>query len=457
VATIVLRKDGRAEIRESYTTPRGPRSRTLAVFRELTDRVLEKAERRASRPFSRARILARARQLGVPRFGESAARSARVLLAELQVGRPLAPTLVTALLDALASRPARELPPSIGPLLPWLTASDEERGEALRERMHPAHRGVPTRRTLADFGKETRRDEKVALLARSFERANVPYAFGGGLALGYYTTPEEAEAIELWVFEPVEQIGLALTSLEKLGVGVERSRDTAKLGEAGTATLEWERTPVELYCSYDAYHDARQLRIRQVPFGEDSIWILSAEDLVVFTTVAGLVGAQKTLPPELEQLLFARVGDLDLLYVRDWLDRILGPDDPRRRQFEEIARRMLGDDYLFYGTTVRCEIASARAGLVISQVLALAGEIELPDAHTEAFDRLARWGVAEGPALVKKAPVRDSSARVSGLEAGTYTLVASGYELADPRSRVMQSHVLDLEPGVEEVSVRFRF
>ncbi len=448
MASIVLRKDGRAEIRESYTTPRGPRSRTLAVFRELTERDLEKAERRASRPFSRSKILARARALGVPRFGESAARAARTLLAELGSGRPLAPTLVAALRDALDPRPGTPLPESVGALLPWLPASDEERGEALREQLYPDRRHP--------LAKDTPADEKVALLAKHLERAGIPHAFGGPLALAYYTVPELPYSVELWVFEPASRTGRALAALEKAGVAHDRRGTMQRLQSTGEASLEWGLVPIRVHCTADAFHDACRARVREVPFGEQTLRILSAEDLIVLATLRGRVGNQGVLPPtELERLLFARIGDLDLEYVRDWLDRILGPGEETRVRFEEVARRMLGDDYLFYGTTLTCRVET-EGSAVVRQVLALLGAVELPDPGTPAHEQLAR-GIPEGPALVKKAPVRDDVGRLSGLQAGTYTVVATGYELTDPRRRVMKSRVVELPEGLDETEICFRF
>jgi hypothetical protein len=48
---VVVRPRGRFEIRESVHTPKGPRARTLANFERLTDKVLDTARQRASRPF----------------------------------------------------------------------------------------------------------------------------------------------------------------------------------------------------------------------------------------------------------------------------------------------------------------------------------------------------------------------------------------------------------------------
>jgi hypothetical protein len=51
MAYVVTRPKGRFEIRESVHTAKGPRARSLANFAHLNDEVLERARRRASRPF----------------------------------------------------------------------------------------------------------------------------------------------------------------------------------------------------------------------------------------------------------------------------------------------------------------------------------------------------------------------------------------------------------------------
>jgi hypothetical protein len=51
MAFVVVRPRDRFEIRESVHTPKGPRARTLANFEQLTDKVLDTARQRASRPF----------------------------------------------------------------------------------------------------------------------------------------------------------------------------------------------------------------------------------------------------------------------------------------------------------------------------------------------------------------------------------------------------------------------
>jgi hypothetical protein len=64
MAYVVARRGGRFEIRESFHTSRGPRSRTLAGFDVLTDDILAAAARRARRPFEAGSVIRSARRAG---------------------------------------------------------------------------------------------------------------------------------------------------------------------------------------------------------------------------------------------------------------------------------------------------------------------------------------------------------------------------------------------------------
>jgi hypothetical protein len=60
MAYVVTRPRGRFEIRESVHTDKGPRARSLASFKELSDEVLARARGRASRPFDAEAVRASA-------------------------------------------------------------------------------------------------------------------------------------------------------------------------------------------------------------------------------------------------------------------------------------------------------------------------------------------------------------------------------------------------------------
>jgi hypothetical protein len=133
----------RYEIRESVSTPAGPRARTLATFRVLTGTVIAQAASRARRPFDSDKVRARAAALGAPQRSNDAAASATALVAQLRLGEPLPPALVTELRRALPRRKS-ELPDSLESAVGWIGVDDATRGRALRDLLDVASR-IPSR------------------------------------------------------------------------------------------------------------------------------------------------------------------------------------------------------------------------------------------------------------------------------------------------------------------------
>jgi hypothetical protein len=132
MAFVTSNKRGGFEIRESQTTPKGPRSRTLATFRELTDDVIEKARARAPKPLSAEEVRRAAQRAGAPGAREPIDRAARELIAELGKGRSMDPGLRRMLADLLAEE---QKPRSAGDaahsVAEWMTATPDERGRTL--------------------------------------------------------------------------------------------------------------------------------------------------------------------------------------------------------------------------------------------------------------------------------------------------------------------------------------
>jgi len=124
MAFVVRRKDGRWEIRESETTPKGPRARTLVSFTELTPQVLQRASAAAHRPFRPEKIIAEARRKGAVIADPSLDSVAHSLIRRLARG------------DRLSTRSGRRLEQALGGTLDsdvaeWIGASAEDRGRAL--------------------------------------------------------------------------------------------------------------------------------------------------------------------------------------------------------------------------------------------------------------------------------------------------------------------------------------
>lgn len=136
MAFVVPTKAGRFEIRESTNTPKGPRSRTLASFRELDDAVVEKAGKRAAKPLNVTDLRRAARKAGAPVAYSPVDRAARELIAELGKGRVPHPTLRHMLLDLLRDddgkgRNSTSLNEAEHAVAEWMAARPDERGKAL--------------------------------------------------------------------------------------------------------------------------------------------------------------------------------------------------------------------------------------------------------------------------------------------------------------------------------------
>jgi hypothetical protein len=151
MAYVVRRPGDRWEIRESVTTPNGPRARSLASFRTLDVAVLDRAERAAVTRFDRPNVVAAARRAGAPIEAPAADRLARDLLLELRAGRLPKPGLRTVLDERLS----RVGPPAVvddpESAAQWIGVSDEERGQALRELVELGDRLPPPKRRRLRF------------------------------------------------------------------------------------------------------------------------------------------------------------------------------------------------------------------------------------------------------------------------------------------------------------------
>jgi hypothetical protein len=134
MAYLYIRKSGRVEIREAHSTPRGPRSRTLASFKgTLTEQHLDRAESASTHTLDRSALCARAKELGIPTERSRAGSHARRLTAQLRQGARLDPVLVGVLREQLDGCESAPLPDALADVVEWLGASDQERGRALRD------------------------------------------------------------------------------------------------------------------------------------------------------------------------------------------------------------------------------------------------------------------------------------------------------------------------------------
>jgi hypothetical protein len=93
--------------------------------------------------------------------------------------------------------------------------------------------------------------------------------------------------------------------------------DTETLEREGQGRWLWDSTPIDVFFSYDPFHERMREARRRVPFGEDRIPILSPEHLIVCK--AAFDRPKDWL--DIEQVLVG-APELDRDEVRDWAERI---------------------------------------------------------------------------------------------------------------------------------------
>ncbi len=180
--------------------------------------------------------------------------------------------------------------------------------------------------------------DKVTELARVFRASDVPFAFGGALALAYYAEPRATIDVDINVFVPPDAVDRVAAVLGPLGVRT-TAADRRLVLRDGQVRLRFGTTPVDLFFAYDAFHFHAAQRVRDVPFGSETIRVLAPEDLLVCKVVFN----RRKDWIDIEQMLLLTAGTLDIDDVRRWIAAIAGADDPRAARFERAVREVLGD------------------------------------------------------------------------------------------------------------------
>jgi hypothetical protein len=175
--------------------------------------------------------------------------------------------------------------------------------------------------------------EKVVAIHRQLVAAKIPHAIGGALALAYYAEPRATVDVDVNVFVPTNRWPQVRDALESLGVDVEV--DLAALERDGQVRLWWGRNAVDLFFSYDEFHEEMRRQARRVPFGEATLPILAPEHLAVCKAMFDRTKDWL----DIEQILVA-TDPVDLAEIEDWLQRMVGATDPRVAKLDEIKVRL---------------------------------------------------------------------------------------------------------------------
>jgi hypothetical protein len=175
--------------------------------------------------------------------------------------------------------------------------------------------------------------EKIAEIDRALAAASIPHAVGGAIALAYYGEPRATIDVDVNVFVHVGAWPRVRDALAPLGIDVEV--DEQMLERDGRVRLWWDLNPVDLFFSYDPFHEDMERATRRVPFLDGRLPILGPEHLLICKAI--LDRPKDWL--DIEAMLVV-TDPLDLGEIESWLARLVGADDKRLAKLGEILERL---------------------------------------------------------------------------------------------------------------------
>ena len=170
----------------------------------------------------------------------------------------------------------------------------------------------------------------------TLDELRISHAVGGALALAYYADPRATIDIDINVFLPTDQGDRVIDELTTLGID-SVAVDKAALERDGQCRLWWGANAVDLFFAYDPFHEEMRKQTRRVPFAGTMIPVLAPEHLAVCKAVFD----RRKDWMDIEQMLIA-TDDLDVTVIEDWLERMVGADDPRLKRLKELKTGLIG-------------------------------------------------------------------------------------------------------------------
>jgi hypothetical protein len=170
--------------------------------------------------------------------------------------------------------------------------------------------------------------KKIIAVHNSLEKANLPHAFGGALALAWCT--EQARGtidIDVNIMVDVSQSELILSSLPKAVKWTAQNLD--RLTKEGQERIWWDKTPLDIFLNSTPYHETLWQRIHWEEFADNQVPFLSCLDLAVFKAFFNRTKDWADLEAMQE------AGTLDRVAVANILVEFLGDDDERLEKLSD--------------------------------------------------------------------------------------------------------------------------
>jgi len=174
--------------------------------------------------------------------------------------------------------------------------------------------------------------ERVVALHRGLARRRVPHAFGGAIALAYWTLdPRGTSDIDLNLFVDAAKSTRAVAALPEDIVRPDGL--AARIARDGQVRLWWQDTPIDLFFNYVPIHAEAKRHRHTVPFVGGRIPVLGPVELAVFKAMFDRTRDWA----DIEAMVAAQTLDFDA--ARRALRTMIDGGDERFGRLDEAVRR----------------------------------------------------------------------------------------------------------------------
>ena len=176
--------------------------------------------------------------------------------------------------------------------------------------------------------------ESAMRIGSCLDEDGIPYGVGGALALGAWGAPRATKDVDLTVFVDERELPRVLDSLERAGVMVDRAGAIKDVARIGLFKGRLGRIAVDVFMLGHPQYEDMAKRVQRLDGDGLKLSVISAEDLAIHKLV---FGRPKDVA-DLERLLAVR-RELDVGYVRSWLERMVPAGDRRLAILADLERR----------------------------------------------------------------------------------------------------------------------
>jgi hypothetical protein len=174
-------------------------------------------------------------------------------------------------------------------------------------------------------------------IADALEAADVRHALGGALALGIHLGSRLPLDVasgggEVEVVVDLESLDATFQALERTGVPVERDAARRSIAACGDFQTKLVGVKITVFVPSVPLSAAAERRLARAELAGRPAWVLSPVGLAIFK----LVLFRPKDRADVERLVTARRGSMDLDFVRGWLVGLVGAEDARILAWDRI-------------------------------------------------------------------------------------------------------------------------